>query len=84
MKPNRALWNRCPEETCREEALWMPYEEHCGKCGYGGKPKHTSHHRKDERLPKSQKRTVPRWILIFLLVALSFLAGRVTVIFGLL
>jgi len=38
----RALYNRCPEPFCREETLWMPYEDRCGKCGYGGKPKHSN------------------------------------------
>jgi hypothetical protein len=84
MKPNRALWNRCPEDDCREEALWMPYEERCGKCGYGGKPKHSNHSNNKEDIPaKRRKPLFPRWSLLFLLVILSFFAGRLTVIWGL-
>jgi ribosomal protein S27AE len=33
----KALYNSCPD--CREKVLWMPYEDRCGKCGFGGKPK---------------------------------------------
>ena len=35
----KALYNSCPEPECRETVLWMPYEDRCGKCGFGGKPK---------------------------------------------
>ena len=72
MKPNRALWNRCPEDDCREEALWMPYEERCGKCGYGGSPPHSTHSPASDVEPAKAKKPLE--------MALAFknavLAGR--------
>lgn len=61
----------------------MPYEERCGKCGYGGSPPHSTHSPASDVEPaKAKKPLLPRWSLFFLLVVLSFLAGRLTVIWG--
>jgi len=79
MSKRKALWNRCPVETCRETALWMPYEERCGKCGYGGKPISTNQTTQTSETPCFVSLI---WLVLgaALIIAL-FLAGRASVMF---
>ena len=70
----RALYNRCPEPNCREETLWMPYEDRCGKCGYGGIVKH----RNIDTAAVQKQQTISQALMISIGAAIVFIIGFVT------
>jgi len=72
----KALWNKCPD--CCEEVLWMPYEDRCGKCGFGGKPITTSF--EPAEASSSRRRGILVAILLFVVICLAIMVklGMVT------
>lgn len=73
----RALWNRCPVEDCGETVLWMPHENRCGKCGYGGTPKNSYGPTYYDEADPPLEMFSPLGVLILALIfVLGFAAGK--------